>query len=156
MKQLDEAIKIAQLHADRMKQAATRLEEYFPISTEKLENFSFDELAMLELYTSRFAKLQDQLGQKVFTLFLEFLGELQNGMSFIDKLNKLEKLQIIESADQWQNLRWVRNHISHEYPDDPKIMIHYLNDAYNIRFILLDCLDRIIKRIEPRNGSSRR
>lgn len=147
MKELDETIKIALLHQERMERAAEYLQNFFPISAEKLEHLTFDELAILELYTSRFAKLQDQIAQKVFTLLLQLLGELESGMSFIDKLNRLEKLQIIDSAEQWQKLRWVRNHISHEYPDDPEIMANYLNDAYNMKSLLIDCLQRIIRRI---------
>jgi hypothetical protein len=35
-----------------------------------------------------------------------------------DMLNRLEKLQLIESASQWDTLREIRNAIIHEYPLD--------------------------------------
>ncbi len=34
------------------------------------------------------------------------------------KLNRLEKLGYIQSADVWQNIRVTRNKFTHDYPDD--------------------------------------
>ncbi|MGJ7458779.1 hypothetical protein [Halomonas sp. RA08-2] len=60
----------------------------------------------------------------------------------IDKLNRLEKLGFLESSEQWQQLRAIRNGFSHDYPDDPddpgknaalfNLAIHSVNDIMAI------------------------
>lgn len=140
MKTLEDALKIADIHADRLEWAANALSSYFPITASKLENLSYDDIMKLELYTSRFARLQDQLGRKVFPLLLKSLGDFDESMNFRDILAKLEKLHIVESAEEWHDLRETRNDISHEYPDDHDKMATALNESYKKRHILLDCL----------------
>jgi len=39
-------------------------------------------------------------------------------MPMIDILNILEKLNIIDDANKWDELREIRNSIAHEYPFD--------------------------------------
>jgi len=39
-------------------------------------------------------------------------------MSFIDILDKIEKLRIINSVEDWLKLRKLRNKLAHEYPDE--------------------------------------
>ena|ERR1700677_2692126 len=95
MKTLADALKIADIHADRMEWAANALSSYFPMTADRLENLSYDDIMKLELYTSRFARLQDQLGRKVFSLLLRDFGDCDESMSFADILSKLEKLYIV-------------------------------------------------------------
>lgn len=147
---LKEAIKIAKVHAERIKYALQNLEAYFPLSAKDIEKMPGEKLAYCELYTSRFCKLQDLMGSKIFTLLLEVTEEegTVDTMTFIDKLNKLEKLELIESADEWKEMRRIRNHISHEYPDNYSLMAKYLNEVYNIGPRLLAYLERIVKFVE--------
>jgi len=138
MKTLEESLNIADIHADRMECASREIG--FPISVQRLANFSLHELGILELYIGRFARLQDQLGRKVFPLLLKDLGDFDETMSFRDILSKLEKLEIIESSEEWSEVREIRNDISHEYPDDHEKMADALNKSYQKRYVLLDCL----------------
>jgi uncharacterized protein with HEPN domain len=92
-------------------------------------NISDDDFVYVELLISRLGKLQDTLGEKVFTLILTLLGETVTNKSFIDKLNKLEKLEILPSAQWWQELRQLRNILTHEYPDNPLFIAENLNKA---------------------------
>ena len=39
-------------------------------------------------------------------------------MSFLDVLDKFEKLNLIKSADKWLEYRQLRNQLTHEYPDN--------------------------------------
>ncbi len=57
---------------------------------------------------------------------------------FIDILNKLEKLGLISSSEQWQKLREIRNAISHEYDDSPELMAQVLNAVFNARIALFE------------------
>jgi len=50
---------------------------------------------------------------------------------FIDLLNRLEKLNILESAEEWIELRQIRNVLFHTYEDEPEEMSIAINDIFN-------------------------
>jgi hypothetical protein len=127
---LQSHLNIANIHVKRLEFAIKKLASYFPIKAEKISQLTDDELAFFELYTSRFGKLQDLMGSQLFTLVLSVVGESVDDMTMIDKVYKLEKLKLIDSADEWQLMRQIRNHLSHEYPDNPSATAKYLNEAY--------------------------
>ena len=64
--------------------------------------------------------------------------------SMIDKLNRLEKLGYLESVDQWNQLRVVRNHFAHDYPSDDVLKAAYLNDAVRAVPTLETLLEKIL------------
>jgi hypothetical protein len=66
-----------------------------------------------------YIKIQDKLGANLFRKLLFSLREINNeNMAMIDILNRLEKLEIIESVADWDRLREIRNVIAHEYPSN--------------------------------------
>ena len=66
-----------------------------------------------------YIKIQDKLGASLFRKLLFALREIDNeNLSMIDILNLLEKLEIIESVNDWDQLREIRNIIAHEYHSD--------------------------------------
>lgn len=77
---------------------------------------SDEELESFEALTSRFARLSDIIIQKIFryidTLDLEQQGTVR------DRINRAEKKGIIESADDFIEIRLLRNEISHEYQSE--------------------------------------
>ena len=114
------------IHADRIEKALIEIGKILPLSIEKIVNMDTQQLAITELLTGRFAKLQDTIGEKIFKLILISLGEDIKGKSFIDRLNLLEKLGYIEDAQHWFDYRDARNAVSHEYPDSPDLMVKNL------------------------------
>ncbi len=127
-----------------MQYAITKLSPKFPLSGEQIEKLTNEEIETFELFTSRFAKLQDFMGAKLYPLFLKISEEDPETMTFIDQLNKLEKLGIIDSAEEWKLMRNSRNHLSHEYPDHPELMAINLNTAYALVPKLINYLTKII------------
>jgi len=119
-------IQVADTHAQRMQIALTHTAELFPIQETTWDQLSAEQISMLDMLTTRFGKLQDIIGSKIFPLMLNMLGE--NDLSFKDKLNKLEKLKIIKSAQWWMKARELRNQIAHDYPDNYEILSAHLND----------------------------
>ncbi len=88
----------------------------------------------VEAFSSRFSRLQDNIGDKLLPLWLSLVGEKRS--SFIDNLNKAEKLELLSSAEQWMLLRQLRNKMVHEYIEDAKILADALNTAFeNIEFV---------------------
>jgi uncharacterized protein YutE (UPF0331/DUF86 family) len=69
-----------------------------------------------EALTSRFARTADMLTQKVLKTLFALLHERPR--TFLDSANLLEKLEIIEDADNIINIRELRNQIAHEYVID--------------------------------------
>jgi len=66
-----------------------------------------------------FSKLQDKIGAKLFKKVLYELKEIDTfSVPMIDVLNQLEKLEILKDTREWDELREIRNILSHEYPLD--------------------------------------
>lgn len=126
---LNKELEICHVHLDRIETALKNIQHLLPFAAEKIEKLDSTELAFLELFTNRLSKLQDTLGAKVFPLFLDYLGESSPQDTLLDRLNKLEKFKIIESATDWKNLRDLRNSLSHDYPDSPAYVADTLNKA---------------------------
>lgn len=79
----------------------------------------YNNVRLVNSFLFNFAKLQDKIGAKLFRQVLYDLKEIDNpNLSMIDILNLLEKLEIIESVEDWDSLREIRNSLAHEYPFD--------------------------------------
>jgi len=70
----------------------------------------------------RFMKLQDALGERVLPALLDVtLDPLPPEAPFAQKLQRLERLGAIPSAQAWRRLREARNSLAHEYPQPPEL-----------------------------------
>ncbi len=111
------------------------------------EIYVMQDLDKLEALTARFARTSDIIVQKMFRLIdrieLEFEG------SAIDRINRAEKRGIINSAEEFKEIRRLRNEISHEYvPDNIKnIFLEVLEKTP----LLLQCVKAIRKYGEKHN-----
>ena len=47
--------------------------------------------------------------------------------TFAEKLNSLERIGAIPSAEDWRKFRVVRNALAHEYPEDPELRASAIN-----------------------------
>lgn len=75
-----------------------------------------EEKAILDAYLKRFSSLQDFLGAKIFSLLLDISGINSSKMSEV--LYYIEKEEIIDSLENWIELREVRNELEHDYPEE--------------------------------------
>lgn len=142
-KVIDSVLSIADIHADHVKYALEELKPRMPLSESDIKNFVRADFLFFDAFIHRFSKLQDIMGSKLFTEILDYSGELTSEMSLVDKLYKLEKLNILQDAKRWQDVRGVRNHISHEYPENPELTARYLNEAIEASAYLLETLEAI-------------
>ncbi len=74
----------------------------------------------VEAFVSRFGRLQDTLGDKLLPLLLTVLGERPSVA--VDNLDCAERLDLIDSADEWMAMRKLRNQMIHEYVEDPVVL----------------------------------
>ena len=151
MNKFHEMIKIADIHIDRINLSINHINHLFPINASMINNITENELAWIELFVSRFGKLQDLLGTKLIDAFLKENEENIDRLTMLDKINKLERLEIIENAELWKEMRNARNHIAHEYPDDPALTAKYLNQIFYLMPKLINILDTIKKRSAIQN-----
>lgn len=131
MKKIDllkEHIKITDIHAQRLSVGIKKISPLLPFTPDTCEHLNNEQIAFFDLTTTRFVKLQNSIGAKIFPLMLELLGE--DAHAFIDKLNKLEKLGYLEDADWWMELREIRNEIAHDYPHDYSILARQANKFF--------------------------
>ncbi len=123
-------MEVCDTHAGRLQSALSKTAHLVPFTINNVSTLNDSDSAFLEVVTSRFAKLQDTLGQKVFTLVLKNVGEDTLDKTFIDILNMFEKFGFIDDADFWVELRQTRNAIAHEYPDNLEKLAVDLNAVY--------------------------
>jgi hypothetical protein len=126
---LQEELAICKIHVERIKMALKRTNNLFPVTEQRLTSLTEEEYGFVEILTNSFAKLQENLGQKIFPAILRLLKEDIENKSFLDRLNKLEKLEIIPSVVFWDSLREVRNNLIHEYENNPKLQVKALNEC---------------------------
>lgn len=132
---LNEALLLCNIHSERMSFAREKIKMHFPLDREKFLRLKPEEWSFFDQLIFRFAKMQDSMGGKLFPATLEILGEEIHSMPFIDRLAKLEQLDIIPSADEWMLLRETRNLITHEYPfiaDEVIDGLNLLNSHYEL------------------------
>jgi uncharacterized protein with HEPN domain len=112
---ISDIYEILDLHLSRANQAALEIDRLV-LDAHVFE--SFESIKTIDTFIYRFSKIQDYMGEKLFSAVLYLLGEHKSSMSFKDILNKLERLEIIPSSGEWMGFREIRNTLTHEYPDN--------------------------------------
>ena len=130
-------------HIQRIESASLKIDKVMPLNEKKYIDLSDDEVGYIDQFLFRFAKLQDAMGQKLFKNILLFIDEDIAGKPFIDILNLMEKLSLLQSANIWRELRDNRNELAHNYEDEPELMSETINKLYNKRYILIEIYNNI-------------
>ncbi len=109
----------------------------YPLDRDWFTRLEQDDAAAetLEAFVSRFARLQDNLGDKLLPACLRALAERTG--SALDNLNRAEKLGLLWSARDWLAARTLRNRMVHDYQPTPDELIQALQAARQLipRFI---------------------
>jgi hypothetical protein len=99
----------------------------------------------LEAFVSRFGRLQDTVGDKLLPTLLMALAEPTGAA--IDNLDRAEKLGLLASADQWLDMRRLRNQMVHEYIEDVQILSSALRTGHEFVPVLVTtahaCVDEV-------------
>jgi hypothetical protein len=144
--QLADAWRQCQRHAHHLRHAMASLEDKLPLSGSQLATLDDEAVQDLDQFVLRFGRLQDAIGARLLPAVLRLLQEPFEDRPMIDKLNRLEKLGFLQSSEQWQRLRAIRNRFSHDYPDDPDKNAALLNVAFQS----VDDVMAILQRIEQK------
>lgn len=106
----------------------------------------------VEAFVGRFGRLQDTVGDKLLPLLLTALGEKTSAA--IDNLDRAERLELIESADEWMAMRNLRNQMIHEYVEDPAVLTGALQAGHAFVPTLIDTAGKMVNEIEGRDLAS--
>lgn len=123
-------------HLQRIEESLQDVIPIIPLSASSYKNLNKGEVQALDQYLFRFAKLQDTIGDKIFKLLIQKYEPSDKVLPFVDILNQLEKIGLIESAKEWIYLREIRNEVSHSYDDEPLAMAQALNSIVNQKDII--------------------
>jgi hypothetical protein len=127
-------------HKKMINNAYGHLESFLPLSKEKYIHFSLEQVGFIEQFLFRFSKLQDSMGEKLFGTILFLLGEDFSKKPFIDMLNRLEKLELLDKQG-WMDLRTTRNNVAHEYSYNIDELVDSLNDIFKVKDNLISIYD---------------
>jgi hypothetical protein len=115
-----------------------------PLSVEGYKDFNDIHASFADQLVFRFSKLQDSVGEKILPAVLIISKENVKNKTFIDILNRLEELELIDK-NQWLKLREVRNSIAHEYSFNTYDVVSSIVDIYNNSDELIDIYKKIKK-----------
>ena len=130
-------------HKIRIEKSYAKVKDIFPLSAPRYGKLSDDEIEAIDQYLFRFAKLQDTLGRQVFRMIVSEYDDTVDDLTFLDILNRLEKIGVLEDVNIWKKLRDVRNNISHQYDDEPEEMAEALNNIFAYKTELIAIFDKI-------------
>lgn len=132
-------------HQERLTYAYNKLLPVLPFTKDNVSELSDEDVSHLDQYVFRFSKLQDAVGRKLFKALLHWQGENTEGKSIRDIFSRLEQLGVVENYDLWNELRIIRNDISHEYDEGKQELAEKLNKLFESYSSLKSYLENIKK-----------
>ncbi|MEI6387972.1 MAG: hypothetical protein WCQ50_15190 [Spirochaetota bacterium] len=118
-------------HAARMGKAKEALTRLFPLTAASFAALDDASVTVLDQFLYRFTKMQDSLGTRFLPALFSLLEDDDSPKAFLDILDRLEQLRVLESAETWQYFRELRNRIAHEYRETLEQTVQTLNLLYS-------------------------
>lgn len=151
MRALNDLLDECDLHLLALGEAMARCPQ--PLTEDHFATRNPTLVAALDQFAYRFAKLQDVISVQVFRRFaLEVLHEPVEALPIIDILNLLERFGYLPSAARWQEIREIRNQITHEYRLDPSELIITLEIAFGMVAEMSQILDKLKQQYRERGS----
>ncbi len=129
-------------HIEKIETSKKYLAEHMPLSVVTYQALDDISLSFIDGLIYRFLKLQDTMGGKIFPAILLFAEEDVKRKTFIDILNRLEELEVLDK-NQWLNLREARNEIAHEYSFNIAEVVDSINLIYRKSDELVEVYDSV-------------
>ncbi|MES9857805.1 MAG: hypothetical protein ABW166_14565 [Sedimenticola sp.] len=116
---LEQAVATCDAHEEALQDALSDLAQR-NVAAQDLLCLGKEDRRLLDQFAYRYTRLQDDMGARLIPAILIALGEAIAAMPAIDRLNRLEQLLWLPSADEWSDLRRIRNEFTHDYPETPQ------------------------------------
>ena len=137
------------IHGDALGEALADLHQSSLVA-ENLASLAKEDRRLLDQFAYRYTRLQDDMGARLMPAGLRALGEEISALPVLDRLNRLEQLGWLPSAEEWASLRRIRNEFAHDYPDTLAERFSRLQLAIISSHRLLEILDGISQKILQR------
>jgi hypothetical protein len=134
------------IHFKRIDTILPEIKSYLPFKVEDFEDI--EKIKTIDSFVYRFTKIQDKMGEKLFPEILRLLQEYKNNMALIDVLNKLEKVEILDSSDDWIDYRKLRSNLTHEYPNNEEDIIEAISLSITVYENMKNIYQKCLKRVE--------
>lgn len=112
---LQQAYRVCCVHDEALRDALVDLRQR-RLTIADLDVLGKDDRRLLDQFASRYTRLQDDMGARLIPAVLRALGEDIAAMPMLDRLNRMEQLAWLPNAEQWSELRRIRNEFAHDYP----------------------------------------
>ncbi len=134
-------------HVQKIEDAKEYLKEIMPLNMDRYIKLNKIESSFIDQLNFRFSKLQDTIGESVFKSILIMSKEEVKKMTFLDILNRLEELEVVDT-NEWLKLREVRNEIAHEYSFNQEEVVDNINLIYTKSEKLLEIYQKVCEFIQ--------
>uniref|UniRef100_Q3AU95 Uncharacterized protein n=1 Tax=Chlorobium chlorochromatii (strain CaD3) TaxID=340177 RepID=Q3AU95_CHLCH len=139
---LQEKLRECDRHVEKITIAQEHMRSVLPLTPQVYAQLDDVALSFLDQIVFRYSKLQDTLGDKVFPLLLLATGEEVKRKTFLDILNRLEELELVDRMT-WLQLREARNEVTHDYSSEVGETV----DAINAIIVASDTLQKLYSTI---------
>lgn len=146
---LQQSFMVCRMHEDALRDAVDDLKKRKLVSTD-LESLGKDDRRLLDQFAYRYTRLQDDMGAKLIPAVLSALGEEIATMPMLDRLNRLEQLGWLPDAEEWSNLRRIRNEFTHDYPETMEERFERLQLAIASAHTVMEIFKSISHKISER------
>lgn len=137
-------------HIEKIKISKKYLAKNMPLSKDIYLNLSDIDMSFIDQLIFRFSKLQDTIGEKIFPFILILTKEEVKKKTFIDILNRLEELEIVDKV-KWLKLREIRNDIAHEYSFNTDEVVDSIVAIYNSSDELVSIYQKVYEFCEKKS-----
>ncbi|MBI5919239.1 MAG: hypothetical protein HY849_07705 [Nitrosomonadales bacterium] len=97
------------------------------------DQWNEDQLELLAAFKARFSELQDHLASAM-KLIAGIEGERAEAFTYV--LNFMVQIYVLESVDEWRNVRDLRNAATHDYSDTEEAKaIHFHRLIQNTHYL---------------------
>ncbi|MFW6415025.1 MAG: hypothetical protein ACOCZ2_01800 [Thermodesulfobacteriota bacterium] len=128
---INSAINENDKHLQRIERCKSLLADFFPLTVQEFQNLSEEQIEHIDQFVYRFTKLQDSMGIRLLPSIYVWFENDSRAKPFLDILNRLEQLEIIEDVSTWQFFRNLRNNLAHDYPESLDQTVETLNLLYS-------------------------
>lgn len=148
---LSQAFHVCATHDDALRGALDDVGQ-LQLTPDALDDLNKEERRILDQFAYRYTRLQDDMGSRLIPAVLRALGEEIAALPMLDRLDRLEQLGWLESAEEWAELRRIRNEFTHEYPEAADKRLEKLELARSSAGRLSKIFGRFAERIDRRWG----
>ena len=140
---INDAIEECEKHLVRIQESFARINNKFPLTIDAYRNLSSDDVMAIDQFIYRYTKLQDKIGSSLIKNICIYLEGDDYTRTFIDNLNILEKYGILNSMAEWDELREIRNSLTHEYTNNAEQQVDMLNNLVQYKELLITIFQKL-------------